>query len=334
MPASSQPPLLDPGFRRGDELPPDPLVVFRQARTACSARLGRRWDCPCRHVFSVPIQQPMRTKLLVPCLVTLSCLSAASAAAQSRYVPYSAAAARATGETYHAEFSVHYWSAAPSLVFTVQSIDIPGSTIDGVRDLGFETERPRNLQFVVRPAKKHKFSFSYVPIKYTGDTVLEREIVFDDVAYQVGVPVQSVLQFRSRRIGYEYDFLYRNRWFVGVLVGADLAEVSASIEAPLIHGSIVEKTPTPLLGGTVRVYPVKNVSLTAKIQGFRLPESVDSERRYSLRILDVDLYATLNFTDNFGAQAGYRSFDVTYRVKEDSGDFLVKGYYIGGVVRF
>jgi hypothetical protein len=276
----------------------------------------------------------MPIRLLVACLVTLCCLSVVPAAAQTRYVPYSAAAARATGETYHAEFSVHYWSAAPSLVFTVQSIDIPGSTIDGVRDLGFETEHPRNLQFVLRPAKKHKFSFGYVPIKFTGDTVLEREIVFDDVTYHVGVPVQSMLQFRSRRIGYEYDFLYRNRWFVGVLVGVDLAEVSASIEAPLVHGSIVEKTPAPLLGGTVRVYPLKNVSLTARIQGFKLPESVDSERRYSLRILDVDLYATVNFTDNFGAQAGYRSFDVTYRVEVDSGDFQVKGYYIGGVVRF
>lgn len=276
----------------------------------------------------------MPIKLLVLCVFTLCCLSAVPAAAQSRYVPYSAASARATGETYHVEFDALYWSAAPSLVFTVQSIDIPGSTIDGVRDLGFETERPVDLQLVVRPAKKHKFSFGYVPIKYTGDTVLEREIVFNGVTYQVGIPVQSMLEFRSQRIGYEYDFLYRSRWFVGILLGADLAKVSASLEAPLVHGSAVEKTPTPLLGGTVRVYPVKNVSLTAKIQGFKLPESVDRERRYSLRIVDVDLYATLNFTNNFGAQAGYRSLDVTYRVKEDSGDFLVKGYYVGGVVRF
>jgi hypothetical protein len=276
----------------------------------------------------------MPTRLFVPTLVTLCCLGAAPAAAQSRYVPYSAAAARATGERYHVEFGALYWSAAPSLVFTVQSVDIPGSTIDGVRDLGFETERPRNFQIVLRPAKKHKFSFGYVPIRYTGDTVLQREIVFKDVTYQVGIPVQSMLQFRSRRIGYEYDFLYRNRWYVGVLVGADLAEVSASIRAPLVNGSILEKTPTPLFGGTARVYPLKNLSVTVKVQGFKLPESVDREQRYSLRILDVDLYATVNFSDDFGAQAGYRSLGVTYRVKVDSGDFLVKGYYVGGVVRF
>jgi hypothetical protein len=276
----------------------------------------------------------MPIKLVVPSLLTVLTLSLTPAAAQSRYVPYSAANARATGESYHVEFGALYWSAAPSLVFTVQSVEIPGSTIDGVQDLGFKTERPRNFQLVVRPAKKHKFSFGYVPIKYTGDTVLEREIVFNGETYHVGVPVQSMLQFKSRRIGYEYDFLYRNRWFVGVLVGADLAEVSASIAAPLVHGSVAEKTPTPLFGGTVRVYPLKNVSITAKIQGFKLPESIDRERRYSLRVFDVDLYATVNFSENFGAQAGYRSFDVTYRVKEDSGDFQAKGYYVGGVVRF
>jgi hypothetical protein len=136
------------------------------------------------------------------------------------------------------------------------------------------------------------------------------------------------------RIAYEYDFLYRDRGFVGFIVGADLPRVTASLQAPLISGSVQEDTPTPIIGGIARVYVVKNVAVTAKVLGFKLPESVDSQRRYSLRILDIDIFGTLNFTNNVGVQGGYRNFDVTYRVKQDSGQFLVKGFYIAGVARF
>ena len=42
----------------------------------------------------------------------------------------------------------------------------------------------------------------------------------------------------------------------------------------------------------------------------------------------------MNFTDHFGVQAGYRSFDVFYRVDSDEGDLKIKGFYFGGLVRF
>jgi len=42
----------------------------------------------------------------------------------------------------------------------------------------------------------------------------------------------------------------------------------------------------------------------------------------------------VNFTDNVGAQGGYRSFDVIYKVENDNGDLQLKGLYFGGVLRF
>ena len=39
----------------------------------------------------------------------------------------------------------------------------------------------------------------------------------------------------------------------------------------------------------------------------------------------------MNFTDHFGAQVGYRSFDVFYKVKRDTGTLKLKGLYFGGV---
>ena len=49
---------------------------------------------------------------------------------------------------------------------------------------------------------------------------------------------------------------------------------------------------------------------------------------------DFDLYGTVNFTNNVGAQVGYRSFDVLYKIEQDEGNLQLKGLYFGGVVRF
>ena len=49
---------------------------------------------------------------------------------------------------------------------------------------------------------------------------------------------------------------------------------------------------------------------------------------------DFDLYGTVNFTDHIGAQAGYRSFDVFYKVKQDNGTMNLRGLYFGAVARF
>ncbi len=42
----------------------------------------------------------------------------------------------------------------------------------------------------------------------------------------------------------------------------------------------------------------------------------------------------MNFTNNFGAQFGYRSLDLLIRVDNDEGDMKMKGFYFGGVARF
>jgi hypothetical protein len=275
----------------------------------------------------------MRPRLLVVLLAVVLLLCPRPAAAQTGFRP-TPRSNPPTGENYHVEFTGGLWFPSPSLTFNVQSVDVPGTPIDGVTDLGFTSTRFYDFKLVLRPAKKHKILVDFVPIKYEGDHVLERDIAFNGEIYHVGIPVQSTLEWRSIRLEYEYDFLYRDRGFAGVIVGADLAQVSASLQSPLVRGEVHESTPTPLIGGIARVYVVKDASITAKVQGFKLPESLDSQRRYSLRTLDVDIYGTANFTNNFGVSAGYRYFDVTYRVKEDSGNFNVKGFYFAGVVRF
>ena len=62
--------------------------------------------------------------------------------------------------------------------------------------------------------------------------------------------------------------------------------------------------------------------------------SCRKSRATAASYFDFDLYGTVNFTNNVGAQGGYRSFDVIYKVENDNGDLQLKGLYFGGVVRF
>jgi hypothetical protein len=55
---------------------------------------------------------------------------------------------------------------------------------------------------------------------------------------------------------------------------------------------------------------------------------------YDGEYTDYDIYGTLNFTNNVGATAGYRSIDVFYKADRDTGALKFTGLYFVGVVRF
>jgi len=80
------------------------------------------------------------------------------------------------------------------------------------------------------------------------------------------------------------------------------------------------------------VYVVPNISITGELSGFKIPDSIDN--RYNAHYIDFDLYGTVNFTNNIGVKGGYRSRDVGYLIKSDSGAFTLNGIYFGAVLRY
>jgi hypothetical protein len=42
----------------------------------------------------------------------------------------------------------------------------------------------------------------------------------------------------------------------------------------------------------------------------------------------------VNFTNNIGVQGGYRSLDMGYLVKQDTGSFVLRGIYFGVIARY
>ncbi len=242
------------------------------------------------------------------------------------------AADPATGERYHVEASFGLWNPTPEIVFSSEQFGIPGSDISAVDDLDISTARFRDFRLTLRPARKHKFRFSYTPIQYTSDTTLRRPVVFNGILYQVGLPVQTEFTWKAYRIGYEYDFIYRDRGFLGFVVDAKFTDASVQLDSPINSEFASARAPIPTIGLIGRGYLLPNVSVTGEFTGFTIPES--ESRDFDGRYYEFDVYGTVNFTNYVGVQGGYRRLTVGYTVDNDFGDFKLSGLYLSGVVRF
>ena len=242
----------------------------------------------------------------------------------------------ATGELFHIEASVGWWFPTADMSITSGGSGalsgIAGTTIDAKKDLGFEDTRQAQFSLTLRPATRHKFRAQVIPIGYTAQSTLRRDIVFNGQKYSVNLPVNSTFDWKAYRFNYEYDFIVRNRGFVGFIMEAKHTDVRVDLVAPGVTEFVHVRQPIPALGGVARVYVVPNISITGEVTGFLVPDSIDD--RYRAHYVDVDIYGTVNFTNNIGVKGGYRSFDVGYHVDEDLGAFTLNGIYFGIVARY
>jgi hypothetical protein len=240
----------------------------------------------------------------------------------------------ATGETYHVEFGGYFWSPSPEISITSQSLtrDALGTPIDFVKDLGVQTARFKQMKVVLRPGRKHKLRFEYTPISYEATGSLQQDIVFNGQRYSVSLPVATDLEWKAYRFIYEFDFVSRDRGFVGLLLEAKYTDVRAELSNLLVSEFVSARAPIPTIGVIGRGYVAPNISITGELSGLGTGGIFGED--YRAHYLDFDLYGTVNFNNYFGAQVGYRTFNVFYHVKRDEGDLVLKGLYFGGVARF
>jgi hypothetical protein len=255
-------------------------------------------------------------------------LLAAPASAQ-----YQGLSEPATGETYRVEIAGALFNPTPTLLISSEGLGIPGDQIDFVREFQLEDKTFRQLRIVLRPGKKHKFRYEFVPIRYENETTITRSFVFNGQRFNVSLPVLAELKWNAMRFSYEWNFVYTDYGYVGLVLDLKYTDVEAAVTNSLIGREFARaQAPIPAIGGTGRVYIVPNVSITGEFTMFRLPEGIDED--YRARYYDFDLYGSVNFTDHFGVQVGYRSLSVFYEIESDAGDLKMKGLYFGAAVRF
>lgn len=276
----------------------------------------------------------MRTRV-VAALFVCAVIVGVAAPAHAQYGAIGGQSDRATGEKYHVELGGYLWNPTPGIGISSESLPIVGTTatkIDFVTDLGIQKSQFQQMKLVLRPAKKHKFRFEYTPISYNAEGTIRRDVIFNGIIFPVALPVRTDMTWKAYRFGYEVDFIYRERGFLGLVLEAKYTDVEATLTNIIDTQFVHARAPIPAIGVIGRVYVMPNVSITGEFGGFKLPEGIDEN--YRARYYDFDLYGTVNFGHHFGAQGGYRSFDVFYKVDSDEGSLTMKGPYFGGVVRF
>ena len=121
-------------------------------------------------------------------------------------------------------------------------------------------------------AKKHKFRFEFTPIRYEQPNgVLRRNIVFNGILYNVALPVATELKWNAYRFTYEWDMVYRDRGFFGMLLETKYTDVQATLSNILDTEFARARAPIPSIGAIGRVYVVPNISITGELSGFKLP---------------------------------------------------------------
>lgn len=236
------------------------------------------------------------------------------------------------GEDYHIEVSYNFWPPTPEAVVKSEALGILGTDVDLVTDLGIEKQTLKDLRIVLRPGKKHRFKISYLPMTYDASTTLTREFIFNGLRYRPGLPVDTTAQFKVWRFGYEYDFLYTDRGFLGVLLDAKYIDYNVGLNSPIGDEFNHRVGGLPTLGLVGRAYVLPNVALNGEFSYFKIPEAAfeDIQGKYK----ELDLNVTYNPQRNVGVQVGYRRVNSFYQIENDEGTLAFKGLYFGGTLRF
>ena len=213
-----------------------------------------------------------------------------------------------------------------------ESLDILGTDIDLINDLGIEQHQLGKFDLVLKPAKKHRIKYQHLPIKYETDAFrVSREFVFNGQRYTIGLPVTTSVDFSSDSFGYEYDFVHMPRFFVGAGVSMKLTNVHVDLQSPIGVEFFKQTAPIPAINFAGRGYVTPNLAVDAEIAFFRIPSSIEERIEGDGSYNDFDLHATYNFNKYVGAQLGWRKTTIFYEADRDSGDLKFTGTYFGGV---
>lgn len=237
----------------------------------------------------------------------------------------------AVGEKYHVEVSGALWNPDVFGVISSEQFGQLGTKIDFQQDLAYTKRRFKDLKIVLRPSRKSKFRIQHTPVRYDAETVLKRDITFNGQKFPLALPINSEFNWNVWRLGYEYDFLYKSRGYVGLILEGRYTEMTAALNSPLTKEFTSTKAPLPALGVTGRAYVLPEVAINFEVTGFKLP---DIDPKYKANYFDWDINGTINVSNYVGLQVGWRRMSTFLDVKNDTGDVKFQGLWFGAALRY
>ena len=183
-----------------------------------------------------------------------------------------------------------------------ESLGIPGTDINVQANLGIEKKSTYELRLVLRPSKKNKFRFNYIPLTYDADTTITGEIIFNGIRFPVNTQVRTLLEWKTYRAGWEWDFISQPRWFIGSVLQVKWTDVNFELNSPIGTEFARAKAPIPAIGFIGRAWVTKRVAITGEWSAFKLPDTIDS--RYGGHDYEWDVNGMVNITQELRRPGG------------------------------
>jgi hypothetical protein len=174
---------------------------------------------------------------------------------------------------------------------------------EGGQDVLFPVSR---LSLELEIKDRHTITFLYQPLRLETTTLLNRDLVIDDLVYPAGTSVNFLYNFPFYRISYMKELVPGNEKFDFAL-GASLQIRNATIDFESTDGTLFRANrdigPVPVLKFRTR-YSYSSLTYTEmEADGFYAPISYlnGSDNEVVGAILDASLRQGLNVTDEVGA---------------------------------
>jgi len=271
-----------------------------------------------------------------------ACLLFSLFATSQANAQFRAPEAPAPGENFHVELGLMLWKPTPGIVIGSSSLQaVNASGVDLVQQFGIADKRFNEFRAVLQGGKT-KLRASHVDMVYNQAATLSQPVVIGGRPFNIAANATANLDWELWKVGYEHDFVKTGRGFFGFIGEVNFNHVVADLNATaqgLSASSLTdEKVPFPALGAIGRVYPHKNVAVTAEWTGFKMPAFIANRltdtKNGAAHMKNFDVSVTGSITRFFGLQGGYRALSADYLLDSDTGDLEMKGLYFGGMIRF
>lgn len=203
------------------------------------------------------------------------------------------------------------------------------SRVDLVKDLGFEEKKDSGeVRVHVALSKAHKIHFSFLPLEWKSDAMLQTTAQLNGEIFKVGTRVQSHLDLNFIALGYEWDFLVKEGGFLGATFDVMILDLHTSFKEPefATEQKYDVTFPAPLLGLAGRWKIAPWLSFGGKFSGMYaggLGHIVDAE-------------AGMDFIPFkwVGVSGGYRFLELNGDYREYQGNYRLDGPFVALKARF
>ena len=203
-----------------------------------------------------------------------------------------------------------------------QSLALPGTEIDAEDDLGLDNSAVMpQIELTLLPGQHHLIRLSGLSSRRDAQTVIDKEIFFDDQVYEPGERVDSKLDITLFGLTYGYRFIANDRAELTATFGIQVASVDANavVRSRVLREAETGVAPLPLIGVEGRFDFTPRWSVEGRVQYLTANISdIDGN------ILDARIAGTYRFNPYLIIGIGYRTFSIDIDSKNEDDPGLVK----------